>query len=167
MNGRPVCRVAGVGDDGFGLPVWQVVSVGERVSFTDSPDGPGGVLVTSKTERPRPGVVLLPAIAGVNDYVTRQGVRLADAGHACVVMDYYARQGGTPPELGTPERVSAAVEALPDPQVLQDVAAAVAWLRQQPCVTPDRIGVVGFCIGGTYALMAGAKPLELQCAVAF
>lgn len=139
----------------------------EKVGFTASAKGPGGLLVTPEQEGPRPAVVLLPAIAGVNDYVTRQAARLSDAGYACVVLDYYARQGGTAPDLDTPEKVLAAVAALSDTGVLEDVAAAVTWLRRQSFAEPNRIGVLGFCIGGTYALLAGTQPLELQCAVAF
>lgn len=140
----------------------------ELVQFTESENGPGGLLVKPAADDagPWPGVVLLPAIAGVNDYVARQADRLAAAGYVCVVLDYYARQGGTPPDLGSPEKILAAVADLSDPVVLDDVGVAVSWLRQQG-FTADKVGALGFCIGGTYALMAASRDFDLSCAITF
>lgn len=129
--------------------------------------GAGGIAVGvdgSAGER-RPAVVLTTAIAGVNDYALRQAQRLADDGYACVVLDYYARQGGRAPDLSSPDKIMAAVADLSDPQVLQDMEAAVGWLKEQPGI--GHVGTLGFCIGGTYSLLAASRIPELKCAVTF
>ncbi|MEU8800997.1 dienelactone hydrolase family protein [Spirillospora sp. NPDC048819] len=128
-------------------------------------DGAGGVVVGADDAGRRPVVLLTTAISGVNDYVLRQADRLAEAGYACAVLDYYARDGGRAPDLSTPEKIMAAVGALSDETVLGDMAAAVAWLKEQPGI--DRIGTLGFCIGGTYALLAASRIPDLRCAVTF
>ncbi|MEV4671378.1 MULTISPECIES: dienelactone hydrolase family protein [Actinomadura] len=127
-------------------------------------DGAGGVVVGADGGE-RPAVLLTTAIAGVNDYVLRQAGRLADAGYAVAVLDYYAREGGQAPDLSSPEKIMTAVGALADETVMGDMADAVAWLKEQPGVT--RVGALGFCIGGTYALLAASRVPGLSCAVTF
>jgi dipeptidyl aminopeptidase/acylaminoacyl peptidase len=49
-----------------------------------------------------------------------------------------------------------------------DVMNAVQWLRAQPGVMPDRIGIVGFSQGGQVALLAAARqPGQLRAVVAY
>ena len=111
-----------------------------------------------------PAILLLPAIAGVNDYVKGTAARLADAGYATLLLDYYARTGHAP-DVSTPEKIGAAVAALSDPEVLKDAAAAVAWLRERGYVDGARIATFGFCIGGMYAYLAACRDLGLAAAV--
>ncbi|KRV50457.1 hypothetical protein AQ490_15340 [Wenjunlia vitaminophila] len=129
--------------------------------------GPGGYFHPAPGPGPHPAVVVVPAISGVNDYVQRQAARLAEAGYSALLLDYYARQQGQAPDLSSPEKVMEAVWALPDPQVLDDLSAAVAWLGARPEVEASRVGVVGFCIGGSYALLGAAHVPGLACAVTF
>ncbi|MGR6924433.1 dienelactone hydrolase family protein [[Actinomadura] parvosata] len=129
-------------------------------------DGAGGILVeAAQPPSGRPAVVLTTAIAGVNDYVLRQADRLAEDGYTCLVLDYYARQGGQAPDLSSMDKIMAAVAALRDPVVIDDMAAAVRWLGAQ--AGAERVGAVGFCIGGTYSLLAASQVPGLHCAVTF
>jgi len=111
-----------------------------------------------------PAVLLLPAIAGVNDYVRATAARLVSAGYAVLTLDYYAREG-VAADVSTPAAISAAVAALPDPRVLSDARAAVAALRERAEVDSERIAAFGFCIGGMYAYLAACEIEGLSCAV--
>lgn len=110
------------------------------------PAGPG----------PFPAILLLPAIAGVNDYVLRTAARLADRGYLTVVVDYFAREGAAP-DVSTPAKIGAAVAALDDPAVLSDIGATLAALQADATVIDDQIATFGFCIGGMYAYLAGCE----------
>ncbi|MEO3886677.1 alpha/beta fold hydrolase [Nonomuraea sp. B5E05] len=112
-----------------------------------------------------PTVILTTAIAGVNDYVIRQAARLTGKGYTCVVLDYYARQGGQAPDLSSPEKIMKAVAELSDPQVLDDLEAALDWAKDRSGGGP--VGALGFCIGGAYALLAAAQLPGLSCAITF
>lgn len=131
----------------------------------DPATAPGGVLQAPADGGPAPAVLVTTAIAGVNDYIERVVDRFAAAGYLALGLDYYARTGG-PPDLSSPERIMAAVAALPDPEVLDDMQSAVTWLRHQPECN-GRVATVGFCIGGTYALLSASAIDGLAGAVSF
>ena len=57
------------------------------------------------------------------------------------------------------------LDRLDDRRQLSDLALAVAWLRQEPSVDAGRVGVVGFSIGGRYAMLLGAEPHGLAAVV--
>lgn len=139
---------------------------GQRVKIANGEAGTGGLLVTPPGAGPFPAVLLTTAIAGINPYVEDVAARVAGHGYVCLALDYYARQGG-PPDLTTMDRILAAVAALPDADVLSDMAAAAGFLRARPEVAPGRIGLVGFCIGGSYALLGAAQLEQARCAVSF
>ena len=46
-----------------------------------------------------------------------------------------------------------------DPQDLENLPLAYNWLIEQPYVDPARSGLLGTCVGGSFALMAAAHPL--------
>lgn len=97
-------------------------------------------------------VVLFPAVAGVNDYIRGIAAGLRAEGYGVQVVDYY--EGGAPPDLSTPQKIGAAVAALDDGRVLESAGRAVAAVLRAGAET-GRIGALGYCIGGTYAMLAG------------
>ncbi len=127
-------------------------------------DSPGGVLAVPDGDGPWPAVIVLTAISGINDYVERVVDGLASDGYIAFAVDYYARSAV--PELKSLEQVMAAVDALSDPQVIDDVRGVYDWLSARSDVTA-RIGTVGFCIGGSYAVLAAALVDGLACSVGF
>ncbi len=46
-----------------------------------------------------------------------------------------------------------------DPEDLENIPLAYNWLVEQPFVDPARSGLLGTCVGGSFALMAAAHPL--------
>jgi hypothetical protein len=53
-----------------------------------------------------------------------------------------------------------------DPEDVENIPLAFDWLIEQPYVDPARSGLLGTCVGGSFALMAAASPL-IQDRVAF
>ena len=129
--------------------------------------GAAGYLAEPQDASNGAAVVLTGAIAGINDYLIEVAEQLAADGYPTLVLDYYARNEGRPPDLSSPEKIMSAVRSLDDAQILADMSAATAWLRSNE-VGARRVASVGFCIGGTYSLLAAAAEIEgLSCAVAF
>jgi dienelactone hydrolase len=128
---------------------------------------PAGAFDCQFFEARAPGsaaLVLLPAVAGVNDYIRRTAQRLNDHGYAVAVLDYYAR-AGSPPDVSTPEKIGRAVAALADPIVLDDLASTAAAIRGTPNVDGERVGTLGFCIGGMYAMLGAYQGTTVKAAV--
>ncbi len=46
-----------------------------------------------------------------------------------------------------------------EPEDIEDIALAYQWLVEQPYVDPTGSGLIGLCVGGSFALMAAASPL--------
>src|SRR5437660_5095898 len=46
-----------------------------------------------------------------------------------------------------------------DPDDIENIALAYDWLIERPDVDPARSGLLGTCVGGSFALMAAASPL--------
>jgi dienelactone hydrolase len=46
-----------------------------------------------------------------------------------------------------------------DPDDIENLPLAYDWLIEQPYVDPTRSGLLGTCVGGSFALMAAASPL--------
>lgn len=123
-------------------------------------------LVIEPVGAPRGGVVVLQEAFGVTAHIEDIGRRLADEGWLSVVPHLFHRTGSPvfSYEVDHAEIMPHAA-AMSVESVLEDVDAAIAEIRSHGL--PDSsIGVVGFCMGGTAALLAAAKR-HLPAAVTF
>jgi carboxymethylenebutenolidase len=110
----------------------------------------------------QPGVVVIHDVWGLSDHYRDLARRLAADGFAALAVNLYRR---TPePKISDP---GAWIRGLSDVQVIADVQAAVDALAAHASVAGRRIGVVGFCMGGTYAIHAAASCHGLSAAVPF
>ena len=109
-----------------------------------------------------PGVVLIPDVHGVSPLYEELGAKLASAGYRTLVLDIYSREGK--PSLPDMESVFAWIENLPDHRILSDIATAAGYIAAQGA---PKVAVVGFCLGGQYAIMSGCRIPEFAAAVSF
>ncbi|MBB6351809.1 alpha/beta hydrolase [Nonomuraea muscovyensis] len=119
-----------------------------RIEFEADGVGLAGDLrVPAGGRGPLPALVLTGPFTGVRDQVTGlYAERLAREGYVTLAFDH--RNWGE--SAGTPRRHE-------DPQgKLHDLRAAVSVLRSRPEVDGERIGAVGICLGGGYALRFAA-----------
>jgi dienelactone hydrolase len=103
----------------------------------------------------RPGVLVIHEWWGLNEHAREQAIRLAKAGYVGFALDMF----GNGKVARHPQDAQAmAAEANRDPQVVKArFEAGLAQLKKNPHVDTARIGVVGYCMGGSIALaMAGA-----------
>jgi carboxymethylenebutenolidase len=128
-------------------------------SYLARPDG----------EDPRPAVIVLQEIFGVNTEVRRIADLFADAGYVALAINYYHR---THPDLNEPytqegfQNGFAAAAQVSRASLRADVAAAIAFLDSQPYVKKGKIATVGFCFGGSAAFVTATLP-GLAAAVPF
>ena len=103
---------------------------------------------------PFPAVVVIQHQGGVDDFVEEMTQRVASAGYAAVAPDLYHRDGPDCKDDGPTRRARPL-----DVNVIKDVNATVDFLRGHRSVDAERLGIVGFCMGGRVAyLMAAVNP---------
>jgi carboxymethylenebutenolidase len=110
-----------------------------RASLT-VPDGPG----------PHPGVLVLHEAFGLNDDMRRICRRFADEGYAALAPDLYS--------AGNRLRCLSALLLGPtQPQSLALIEVTRRHLAGLEAVDEHRLAVIGFCMGGGFALVVGAR----------
>jgi carboxymethylenebutenolidase len=129
---------------------------GDLVGVLFSP--PGGTM--------SPAVLVLPEIDGFCDGTVAAAHRLARSGYVALALDPFAPYGSAPPLRGSADTM-AWLARLNDRRQLSDLVMAIGWLRARPDVDAERVGVVGFSIGGRFGMMLTTEPHGLRAVVAF
>jgi carboxymethylenebutenolidase len=110
------------------------------------------------------GVVVLPDVRGLYHFYEELAVRLAEAGHDAIAIDYFGRSAGLS-ERDDQFPHQEHVPLVTHEGMTADVAAAVARLRE---TSPDRrIFTLGFCFGGSSAWQQAAYGHGLAGAIGF
>jgi carboxymethylenebutenolidase len=108
---------------------------------------------------PAPGVVMIPEIYGITQSLSETAARFAGAGYTVLVLDIFSRfQRGAVQaydEAGH-KQGRAYHDAFDYAQGVKDMQAAISALRAR-AECNGRVGVVGFCLGGTMAYLAAAR----------
>jgi carboxymethylenebutenolidase len=113
---------------------------------------------------PRPGVVIIPDVWGVSDLYRRVAQRLVQAGFATLVVDPYRYTGR---DGLAPATVLPFIAGLADAQVLRAIQEAIDALAASPAVAGQKVGLIGFCMGGQYALLAACTCQGLSAVAPF
>jgi carboxymethylenebutenolidase len=113
--------------------------------------------IAQPTGEPKAGVVVLQEIAGVNAHVRSVADDFARAGYLTIAPALFDRAERNL-ELGyTPEDKKKGMslkQRIPVDQTLADIKAAIEYLREHGA---RKVGVVGYCWGGTNAWLANAR----------
>ena len=122
-------------------------------------------LARPQTPQPLPAVIVIQEWWGLNDHIKDIAQRLAREGFVAIAPDLYSRLG----HKVTTDAAEAAklMESLSSQAALRDLNATTKYLKQQPFVDRVRMGVVGFCMGGTFALMMTTHNSDIKAAVPF
>jgi len=126
----------------------------KTVSYRSGDETVSGILYTPTGKGPFPAILVIHEWWGLNDWVKEQASKLADEGYVTLAVDLYRGK-----VAATPEMAHEIMRAVPQDRAARDLHAAFEFLKSRPDVKPDRIGSIGWCMGGGYSLdMALAEP---------
>jgi carboxymethylenebutenolidase len=133
---------------------------GKPVSYKSGDESVQGVLYTPAGKGPFPALVVVHEWWGLNDWVKDQASKLADQGYVSLAVDLYRGKVAT-----TPDMAHEIMRGVPEDRAKRDLHAAVEFLKSQPTVRKDRIGSIGWCMGGGYALDVALQEPDLAATV--
>ncbi len=111
-------------------------------------------VATPSIPGPWPGIVALHEAWGLDDVLRRQAEHLASLGYLVVAPDLYSEGGG----LRCVRQVFADI-ARREGRAFADVQAARRWLLGH-IGSSGRVGVIGFCMGGAFALVLADRGFD-------
>ena len=111
-----------------------------------------------------PVILVISEIWGVHEYIKDVCRRFAKVGYYAVAPEMFYREGGTGHMTDIPE-ILKVVMGISRQQVLQDLSASADHVRRQPSARADRVGVTGFCWGGSSVFHFAAHSRDVRAAV--
>jgi carboxymethylenebutenolidase len=133
--------------------------------------GADGAMIMAYLARPvadggYPAVLICHENRGTSEHYRDIARRYAKAGYVGLHLDLLSRQGGTaavpPNQIGGIISGPGAAE-----RHVSDFQAGMAYLREQPFVAGDQIGMTGYCFGGGVTWNVATKEPTLRAAAPY
>ncbi len=134
----------------------------QNVTFTSNGGQAHGYLATPAGGT-GPGVIVIQEWWGLTDHIADVADRLAAEGFVALAPDLF---GGS--VAHDADEAGRLMTELPVDRAAQDLAGAVDYLLAHDGVTGEKVGAVGFCMGGGFVLMLAAQQGDkIRAAVPF
>ena len=112
-----------------------------------------------------PAAIVVQEWWGLNEHIRDVARRLAREGYFAIAPDLYSRQGHK--VATTPDEAARLMGGLKKTDGIADLQTTVQWLRAQAQTRSSRIGITGFCMGGSYAMLLPCESKEIAAAAPF
>ena len=112
---------------------------------------------------PFPAVVIAFHIGGIDPFEQAMADRFAAEGYVAVIPDLFHRLNEE--QLSGDRR--GRIQYLRDPEILDDMGAALDFLKGNAAIDNDRVGMTGFCMGGRVAWLMAATNSIFKAVVPF
>ena len=119
----------------------------KNVSYNSGDETVQAILYTPAGKGPFPAIIVIHEYWGLNEWVKEQASKFADQGYVALAVDLYRGKVAT-----TPDMAHELMRGVPEDRAKRDLHAAFEFLQAQPNVKKDRIGAIGWCMGGGYSL---------------
>ncbi len=134
----------------------------EAVTWKSGDEQAAGVLVTPAGKGPFPAVIVIQEWWGLNDWVKEQARSLAKEGYVALAVDLYRGKVAT-----QQEDAHQLMMGLSPDRALRDLRSAYAFLQARADVKKDKVGSIGWCMGGRYSLALATEEPTLAAAVVY
>src|SRR6478736_1831209 len=138
----------------------SLAATSKNVTYKSGDDTVRGIVYTPDGKGPFPALVVIHEWWGLNDWVKEQASRLADEGYVTLAVDLYRGKVAT-----TPDEAHEIMRGVPEDRAARDLHAGFEFLKSQSSVKKDRIGSIGWCMGGGYSLNVALQEPTLAATV--
>jgi len=121
-----------------------------------------GHLATPAGAGPFPALVVIHEWWGLNDEVKAEADKFATQGYVALAVDLYRGRA-----TSNPDEAHELARGLREDRARRDLAAAFDYLAGRADVRADRIGAIGWCMGGGYSLQLAVQQPKLAAAVIY
>jgi carboxymethylenebutenolidase len=133
----------------------------ETVNFPSGKDTISGFLAVPDKPGQHPALIVIHEWWGLNDWVKEQTEKLAAQGYLALAVDLY--RGKVAADASEAHEL---MRGLPQDRAIRDLQAAFAYLGTRKEARADRIGSIGWCMGGGLSLqLAIHQPHLAACVV--
>ena len=112
-------------------------------------------------------ILVVQEIFGVHAHIADMCRRFAKAGYCAIASELYFRQGDPKTYTEIPKLVSELVSKVPDAQVMDDLDATAAFVKEEGKADVSKLGITGFCWGGRIVWMYDAHSPGVKAGVAW
>lgn len=121
-----------------------------------------GFLAVPAGKGPFPALVVIHEWWGLNDQTRAEARKFAELGYVALAVDLY--RGHVATDRDEAHELS---RGLPEDRAVRDLLAAFDYLAARPDVRADRIGSIGWCMGGGYSLQLALNQPKLAATVIY
>jgi carboxymethylenebutenolidase len=134
----------------------------EQVTFPANGGSAQGYLAVPEGAGPHRAVIVIQEWWGLDDHIKDVARRFAAEGYVALAPDLY--HGALAAE---PDEARKLAMALQFPQAATEMAGAATYLAGRADVAPKKVGAIGFCLGGSLALLLGATSPQVGAVASF
>lgn len=142
------------------FPLSAFATDSKPVSYKSGDETVSAILYTPSGKGPFPALIVIHEWWGLNDWVKEQASKLAEQGYVALAIDLYRGKIADSPDLA-----HELMRGLAPDRATRDLKGAYDFLSSQANVKKNRIGSIGWCMGGGVSLEAAINIPTLAAAV--
>lgn len=109
----------------------------------------------------RPAVIIVHEIFGLNEHIKDIARRFARQGLVAFAPDLFSGAPGLPEDRSDLNAMRAVWQNIPDATLIEDLQALYRHAIRHPDVMADKVGTIGFCMGGAIAYMFACSTRQI------
>ncbi len=141
-----------------------MAQAGQTISFTAGQTDYGAYLARPAGEGPFPGIVIIHEIFGLTENIKDIAQRFADVGYVALAVDLFTGRNRTVCMF----RLMGQILLTPlNNTSVHALKEALTFLAYQPGVDAEKLGAIGFCMGGGFAIAWASTDNRLKAIAPF
>jgi len=124
----------------------------------------GGYLVTPDGTGPHPGVVVIHEVYGLDDQIKEICQRFAAVGYAALAVDLFTDRNRA---VCMTRYMAGMLLGSVNRYGVSDLKSALTYLAKNRAIDANRLGAIGFCMGGSFAVAWACTDSRLKAIAPF